>query len=259
MSNYWQDRMAKAQNKLSDKNLKQIQKQLKKYYGKAAERVIRDFEATYDKLLATVGEGKQPTPADLYKLNKYWEAQAQLRGQLNKLGERTISTLTKVFEINFLDIYYSINIDGHEAFNTIDSKIVNQLINQIWVADGKSFSQRVWDDVDKLVDTLNDELLHCVITGKKTTELVHLLQERFGVSYNNADMIARTEMAHIQTEAAKKRYEDYGIKQVQIWASPDERRCKVCGKLHKTKYFTNEQVPIPVHPRCRCCIIPVVE
>lgn len=259
MSNYWQDRMAKAQNKLSDKNLKQIQKQLKKYYGKAAERVIRDFESTYDKLLATVGEGKQPTPADLYKLNKYWEAQAQLRGQLNKLGERTISTLTKVFEINFLDIYYSINIDGREAFNTIDSKIVHQLINQIWVADGKSFSQRVWDDVDKLVDTLNDELLHCVITGKKTTELVHLLQERFGVSYNNADMIARTEMAHIQTEAAKKRYEDYGIKQVQIWASPDERRCKECGKLHKTKYFTNEQVPIPVHPRCRCCIIPVVE
>ena len=259
MSNYWQDRMAKAQNKLSDKNLKQIQKQLKKYYGKAAERVIRDFEATYDKLLVTVGEGKQPTPADLYKLNKYWEAQAQLRGQLNKLGERTISTFTKQFEINFFDIYYSINIDGLEAFNTIDSKIVHQLINQIWVADGKSFSQRVWDDVDKLVDTLNDELLHCVITGKKTTELVKLLQERFGVSYNNADMIARTEIAHIQTEAAKKRYEDYGIKQVQIWASPDDRRCKVCGKLHKTKYFTNEQVPIPLHPRCRCCIIPVVE
>lgn len=259
MSNYWQDRMAKAQNKLSDKNLKQIQKQLKKYYGKAAERVIRDFESTYDKLLVTVGEGKQPTPADLYKLNKYWEAQNQLRGQLNKLGERTISTLTKQFEINFFDIYYSINIDGHEAFNTIDSKIVNQLINQIWVADGKSFSQRVWDDVDKLVDTLNDELLHCVITGKKTTELVKLLQERFGVSYNNADMIARTEIAHIQTEAAKKRYEDYGIKQVQIWASPDERRCDVCGKLHKTKYFANEQVPIPAHPRCRCCIIPVVE
>ena len=259
MSNYWQDRMAKAQNKLSDKNLKQIQKQLKKYYGKAAERVIRDFESTYDKLLVTVGEGKQPTPADLYKLNKYWEAQAQLRGQLNKLGERTISTLTKVFEINFFDIYYSINIDGREAFNTIDSKIVHQLINQIWVADGKSFSRRVWDDVDKLVDTLNDELLHCVITGKKTTELVKLLQERFGVSYNNADTIARTEIAHIQTEAAKKRYEDYGIKQVQIWASPDDRRCKVCGKLHKTKYLTNEQVPIPAHPRCRCCIIPVVE
>lgn len=259
MSNYWQDRMAQAQNKLSDKNLKQIQKQLKKYYGKAAERVIRDFESTYDKLLVTVGEGKQPTPADLYKLNKYWEAQNQLRGQLNKLGERTISTLTKQFEVNFFDIYYSINIDGHEAFNTIDSKIVHQLINQIWVADGKSFSQRVWDDVDKLVDTLNDELLHCVITGKKTAELVNLLQERFGVSYNNADMIARTEIAHIQTEAAKKRYEDYGIKQVQIWASPDERRCDVCGKLHKTKYFTNEQVPIPAHPFCRCCIIPVVE
>ena len=259
MSEYWAQRMAKAQNAITDKNLKQIERQMRKYYSSCAKRVIRDFENVYNEILAQEAKGNGVSPALLYKLNKYWEAQAQLRGQLNKLGERTISTLTKVFEINFLNIYYSINIDGREAFNTIDSKIVHQLINQIWVADGKSFSQRVWDDVDKLVDTLNDELLHCVITGKKTTELVKLLQERFGVSYNNADMIARTEMAHIQTEAAKKRYEDYGIKQVQIWASPDERRCKECGKLHKTKYFTNEQVPIPAHPRCRCCIIPVVE
>ena len=127
------------------------------------------------------------------------------------------------------------------------------------MADGKSFSQRVWDNVNNLVDTLNEGLVHSVITGKKTTQLKKILQERFAVSYSRADSIVRTEMSHIQNQAARKRYEDYGIKEVQVWADEDERRCEVCGKLHKKKYPIGSQIPVPAHPRCRCSIIPVVE
>lgn len=259
MSNYWAERMAKAQTALTDKSLKKIEKQLAKYYGTAAKRVIEDFEATHNKLLATIADGKQATPADLYKLDKYWSMQGQMRQELQKLGEKQISLLTKQFEVNFFEVYYSLDIEGATAFSTIDTAGAMQLINSTWVADGKSFSQRVWDNTEKLVETLNEELIHCVATGKKTTELKNLLQERFNVSYSNADMIARTELAHVQTEAAKQRYKDYGIQQVEIWADSDERRCEVCGKLHEKKYPVGAHVPIPAHPRCRCCIVPVVE
>lgn len=259
MSNYWQDRMAQAQTKLSNKNIKQIEKQMTKYYGAAAQRVIDDFEATHNKLLATIESGREPTPADLYKLDKYWSMQAQMRQELRKLGEKQVANLTKMFETQFFDIYYSINIEGAVAFSTIDSAAALQLINQVWVADGKSWSQRIWDNTERLAETLNSELIHCVASGKKTTELKKLLQEDFGVSYNRADSLVRTEMAHIQTQAAKQRYEDYGIQQVEIWADADERRCEVCGKLHQTKYPIGARVPIPAHPRCRCCIVPVVE
>jgi SPP1 gp7 family putative phage head morphogenesis protein len=259
MSNYWQDRMANSQTKLTNKNIKQIEKQLSKYYGATAKRIVADFEATYDKLLATIADGKQPTPADLYKLDKYWSMQAQMRQELRKLGEKQIATLTKMFEIQFFDVYYSIGIEGAQAFSTIDSAAAMQLINQIWVADGKSWSQRIWDNTELLADTLNNELIHCVAAGKKTTELKNLLQDGFGVSYSRADALVRTELAHIQTQAAKQRYEDYGIQQVEIWADADERRCEVCGKLHQTKYPIGAQVPIPAHPRCRCCIVPVID
>ena len=259
MSNYWQERIAKAQNALTSKSLKKIEGQLTRYYGIAAKRVIEDFEATYNKVLAQQADGKQVSPADLYKLDKYWQMQGQMRQELQKLGERQISLLTKHFEINFFEIYYSINIEGLNTFSTIDTAGAMQLINSIWCADGKSFSQRVSDNTEKLVETLNEELIHCVTTGKKTTELKNILQERFGVSYNNADMIARTELAHVQTEAAKQRYKDYGIQQVEIWADPDERTCEICGKLHETKYPVGAHVPIPSHPRCRCCVVPVVE
>lgn len=259
MSNYWAERMAKAQLALSNKSLKKIELQLARYYGSTAKRVIADFEATYNKVLTQQAEGKEVTPALLYKMDSYWQMQGQLRQELQKLGERQISLLTKHFEVNFFEIYYGINIEGATAFSTIDNAGAMQLINSLWVADGKSFSQRVWDNTEKLVETLNEELIHCVTTGKKTTELKNILQERFNVSYNNADMIARTELAHVQTEAAKQRYKDYGIQEVEIWADKDERRCEVCGKLHQKRYPIGAQVPIPAHPRCRCCVVPVVE
>ena len=133
------------------------------------------------------------------------------------------------------------------------------MINSVWAADGKSWSARIWDNTSKLAETLNEKLIECVVAGKNPSELKKALMERFNVSFNQADALARTELAHIQTEAAKKRYEDTGIQYVQIWADEDERRCDVCGKLHEKIYPVGASVPIPAHPRCRCCIIPVVD
>lgn len=259
MSNYWQDRMAAAQTALSNKSIKQVETQLRKYYLTAAKRCIADFESTYNKILATQAEGKQPTPADLYKLDKYWKAQGQLKQELQKLGNKTIKYLSVMFEYNFFEVYYGIALQGSKSFNTVSKEAAKILINSVWVADGKTWSERIWGNIDKLADTLNEGLVHCVITGKKTTELKKILQERFNVSYHRADSLVRTEIAHIQTEAAKQRYKDYGIAKVQFWADPDERTCPECGKLHKKIYSVNDQIPIPAHPNCRCCAIPVVE
>ena len=256
---YWAERVAKAQTKLTNKSIRQTETQLKKYYKQTMERVVADFEATYNKLLSTIEDGRQPTPADLYKLDKYWQLQGQLRGELQKLGDRQAVLFSKNFELHFFDIYYSFGVPGETAFSTISREAALQMINQIWVADGKSWSQRIWSNTEQLLQTLNDGLIECVVSGKKTTQLKNILQERFGVSYSRADALVRTEMAHIQTQAATQRYKDYGIQEVEIWADQDERRCDICGDLHQKRYPVGAQVPIPAHPRCRCCVVPVVE
>lgn len=259
MSDYWKDRAANSQSRLTKKNIKQVEAQMRKYYMTTMKRTIADFEATYNKLLATIGEDRAPTPADLYKLDKYWQMQGQLKRELQKLNSRQFKALSSAFESNFFDVYYSIAIPGETAFNTIDNEMVAQMINQIWVADGKSWSARIWDNTSKLADTLNEELINCVVNGNKTSDLKKALQERFNVSYSQADALARTELAHIQTQAAKKRYQDYGIQEVEVWADEDERRCEICGKLHQKRYPIGAEPPIPAHPRCRCSIVPVVE
>lgn len=256
---YWQERIAKTQTALTNKSIKETEAQLTRYYARAMKKAIAEFEATYNKLLTTVADGNTPTPADLYKLDKYWEMQGQLKAELQKLGEKQIVLLSEKFEKQFFQIYNSIALPSGAAYGTISQEAVVQMINSIWVADGKSWSARIWENTEKLAETLNEELLHCVTTGKQSTHLKTLLQERFNVSYSQADSLTRTELAHIQTEAAKKRYTDYGIKEVEILADEDERRCEICGKLHEKRYPIGAAIPIPAHPRCRCCIVPVVD
>lgn len=256
---YWQKRNLRTQRRLAKKTEEEIDEQLIKYYQRAVKRVVSDFEATYDKLLATIESGREPTPADLYKMDKYWQMQGQLQKELQKLGDYSLTLLQKQFVEQYMEVYESMNLPSTAVYGTMDNTMARQMINTVWCPDGKTWSQRIWDDMQLLTQTLNEELVHCVITGKKTSELKKLLQERFDVSYHAADRIARTEIAHIQTQAAQQRYKDYGIKQVEVWADKDERRCDVCGKLHKTRYPVGAHMPVPAHPNCRCTIVPVIE
>lgn len=256
---YWAQRLANSQLKLSDKTIKQINREFQRLYGRAAKKVISDFESTYNKLLATIEEGKEPTPADLYKLDKYWQMQADMRRELQRLGDKEIQILSKVFETHFFEIYYGIAIPGAVAFNTVDKQTVQHLINSIWVADGKTWSQRIWDNTERLTETLNEELIHIIATGKKNTDLVNVLQERFNVSYHRAQTLVRTEVAHVQTEAAKQRYQDYGIQYVEVLVDPDDRTCELCKALQGKKFPVGGTPPLPVHPNERCCLVPVID
>lgn len=256
---YWQKRMKEAQEKQANKSIKETQKQLRAYYIRAMKSVLDGFTATYDKLLSTMGEGEIPTPADLYKLDKYWKLQGRLKRELQRLGDNQIAELSKKFEEEFWCIYEAMALTSQEAFSSMSKEGARQLINQIWCADGKSWSQRVWNNTDRLQQALNDKLTECVITGKTTSQLKKFLQDEFGVSYNRADTIVRTEMAHIQTQAARQRYQEYGIQEIEIYADTDNRTCPICAKLDGKRFGINDSLPIPAHPRCRCCALPVIK
>lgn len=256
---YWKDRQGLSQANLTKKNIKEIEKQLSKYYKSTMNKTIGQFEEVYLKLLSNAIEGREPTPADLYKLDKYWQFQAQLTQELTKLGDKQAALYSKKFMEQYADIYEAIALKDDLYFGKVNTQLAQQMIESVWCADGKSWKTRIGINTDKLREALNDNLIHCVLTGKKTTELKELLQEQFLIDYNRADTLVRTEMAHIQTEAAKQRYLDSGVKEVEIWADYDERRCDECGELHEKRYYIGENIPVPAHPNCRCCVIPVVD
>ena len=261
MSEYWYDRQAKAQNALTDKGIEATEAQLKKYYSHTMRTVIRLFEDTYNRAAeSAMNMGREPTPADLYKLDTYWKLQGQLAHELEKLGAKQ----EKLYSRNFMElwqtIYKNIAIPGGETFTHIDTQQAQQLINAIWCADGQSWKQRIWKNTERLREALNEGLTESVIAGVNPDKLKNRLMKDFNVSYGRADALVRTEMAHIQTTAAEQRYKDAGIKKVQVWAKEDESLCEICGDKHENEITigTGEQLP-PFHTKCRCCIVPVIE
>ena len=264
-NNYWANRARKAQDAATARSIKETEKILKKYYSTAAQKILGQFEETYNRLLSSIEDGREPTPADLYKLDKYWQLQGQLRRELQKLGDRKISLLTKMFETNYFEVYYSFALPSQSTYSKLDTHIAQQVINSIWCADGKTWSQRIWGNIDKLQASLNENLIDCVISGRKTSDLKKMLMERFNVSYSRADALVRTEMTHIQTQAAKKRYEDYGLKEYEILGNDDDscgNHPIDCHKMNGKRFlYTQLQEGVnapPFHPRCKCCIIPVI-
>lgn len=140
---YWEERLVSAQDKISEKSIKDIEKQLRKYYSYSMNSVINEFISLYESILRAQEEGKQPTASDLYKLDRYWELQAQLQRKLNELGDKENSLLSQSFEKTYIDIYNSINLPVDQMFKTISAQDARTAINTVWVADGKNFSQRV--------------------------------------------------------------------------------------------------------------------
>lgn len=273
---YWAERQAKVQEALTRKNIKETEEQLTKYYASTLKKVLGSFEKVYTKYLLSIEEGKEPTPADLYKLDSYWQFQAQLKIELQKLGDKQSVLLAEQFVKEYTEIYEAVAIRGEVAFSTIDKKTALQMINEIWCADGKSWSSRIWGNMDRLQQALNENLTYILTTGISSSELKRNLigqaldkmfeeklavptREEFMKAYNRADSVVRTELAHIQTQSARNKYLDSGVREVEVWADKDERRCEVCGKLHQKRFPIGGQMPVPAHPRCRCCILPVVE
>lgn len=255
---YWEDRQAETQAALTKKNIAQVERQVAKYYADTQRKIIGQFQQTYNHILSSIEAGRQPTPADLYKLDTYWKMQAEVAGELRKLGDKQAQILNNAFIMQYQQIYEATALPSQAHYTQLDTQAVESMINNIWCADGKHWSSRVWENTSRLQETLNQNLIDCLVTGRNPDYLKGLLMDSFNVSYSRADMLVRTEMAHIQTQAAEQRYTDAGVELVQVWADYDERRCEVCGNLHEKVFRLGEKLPIPAHPNCRCCIIPVI-
>lgn len=259
---YWLKRIEREHDAITNKKIEEVEAQLQKYYKNSMNSIISEFEATYDKLLAAAEDGKDPTPADLYKMDRYWQMQANIAKEAQKLGNKELVLLSEAFEAEWKDIYEATMLPSDTAFSTFSEASAKSAINTTWVGDGKNFSKRIWDNTENLIATLNEKMIDCVITGKDTKQLKKELTERFGVSYSRADTLVRTEIAHIQTQAAAQRYQDYGLTYYEFLGRDEhDIGCK-CKELNGKQFLYSEMqagknAP-PMHPNCRCAISPVV-
>lgn len=122
-----------------------------------------------------------------------------------------------------------------------------------------TFSDRIWGLVQKDLQTELEKLLfRAMIQGKYPSKIAQELKKVFDVTVNQAQRLARTELARVQTEVQRKSYEDSGINTFVFIRELDA--CPVCKgvstdpiKLSDFKVGVNTA---PIHPNCRCSTTP---
>lgn len=77
---------------------------------------------------------------------------------------------------------------------------------------------------------------------------------------SRAELVAQAEIARAQAEAARQVYAETGRTEVEISTAEDDKVCPVCEAAEQLGGHAIGAPPmVPLHPRCRCAELPVLE
>lgn len=248
MSNYWTDREARERKYQLNRAIEILSEELKRCYQLSFERIVNEMIKIYTEIMED-NEGKILI-SHLYQFNRYYELLNNINKELTKLGQKEIN----IFESEFKRVYVQNQVTINSSFNLsseINYREVEKVVNEIWLNDGKNWSDRVWADKEKLSQRLRESLIDSLATGSGVSDLEKTLIKDFNVSFHNAQTLARTEVAHIQNKSTLDTFQKDGIEKVKILV--DKNCCEECTE-NKGKVFDIINVPtLPIHPNCKCC------
>ena len=145
----------------------------------------------------------------------------------------------------------------------LNDKLVNTVISNPWASDGKHFSDRIWEDKEKLLNTLHTEMTQAFIRGDKLDTLIEKVVKRMNVSRSNVARLVYTESAAYASKARIKTYEDLNIERYEIVATLDSRTSEICqgldGKVFDFKDYEIGTTAPPFHVNCRTTTAPYFE
>lgn len=258
---YWADRVLAQEAKALERSTKRTQEELAAIYRQSAREIRDEMLAVASKVADAKAAGEQVLMNDYFRNNRYWRLLERLNGLLNDLGQSQI----EVTEPALLALY-------DETVSLIDEQAPAALVNaamlrpsavdgrqalfQTWCLDGKSFSDRVWEDKARMLVEFKKELERSTIQGKSPWATAQGVADRLKVSESNAYRLMRTESAHAQIYAQTQRYKELGYTRGRFHA--DASACDEC-RAHDGQEYTLEQVQtmIPVHPNCTCSYTPI--
>ena len=272
-----EERLNKRLAKVYDRQARQLEREIAAYYQQYGEQnviryrdLLHDLSDTDRKLLMERMDDfaeKYPQYADLmpvresiYKLNRLEGIQTAIRLQQLEIGAIEQEELDEHFKKL---AQRSANLAAEEMgfgkeFYSIDSQLVSATVGRRW-SKGESYSEKIWNNREKLAAYLNDDFAQMVARGDSYEKAVKALKERFeGVSERDIRRLVFTEGTFLTNEAQaqvhQSEYEYYAL------ACADARACDVCKALEREQLahparFDEREPGVnfpPMHPWCRC-------
>lgn len=168
-------------------------------------------------------------------------------------------TMRQVYESSYHHaVYEAARMSGLDLqTGPIDEGALETILNKKW--SGQDYSERVWNNTQKVADAIKEELMIGVLTGKTEKEMTDSINEQFLSGRNKARRLVRTESSYIHNEAHFQAYKDYGIEEYRFVATLDLRTSQICRERDGSVYRVNDKkigvnAP-PMHPWCRSTTI----
>lgn len=294
---YWSKRLQELDVSLS-KDEKQLFSELSKYYEQEYAALDKEIAAYYAKygeenviafrtlllelpdadkqlLLQNMDEfAKQypefadllPVRESIYKLNRLEGLQTSIVLQQLKIGAIEQAKFREHFEKQVLKYanYAAEKLGFGTNFYRIDSEMLQVVIGNPW-CNGKDFSERIWANREALAQTLQNEIANGLIRGEDYRTMSRILQQKFeNTSQKQAERLVFTEDTYLSNEAKIRPFErNAAYTHYEYLCVEDHRTCETCRALSGQTFEISKRnaglnFP-PMHPWCRCTVMPVVE
>ena len=285
--------MLKRLKKVYKSSIQEIEKEINAFYGKYATETglditevkkrldkseLKSFKEQLSEYYSEVKRlgGYSPKTKEYLRelsakayISRLESLQAQIRWQVEQLYREQHEAIENNLKDGYKETYMRANFDNQQGvgfaygFNALDDRKVRIAINQNW--QGGNFSDRIWNDKAKLVETLNQVIPQGVALGKNPRVVARNIVKAMDTRFSNAERLARTEMNHIANEASLEAYKETPevLQQYKIVATLDNRTSEICqeqdGKVYKMSEWEEGITAPPFHPNCRTTTIPYFE
>lgn len=188
-----------------DKRQAEVEKLLLDY----EKQCLNDLKKTYTEALADV-KGKlrgllarEETQSVVYQIQFQQALEEQLQTALDKLKSTSVTSvsdfLTNTYSDGYLGTIYSIQGQGIPLALGMDHDQVARVVNR--KTDTMQFSQRLYDNVDKLKTAYKSQMSRGIASGSDYARIAKQLSLESEANYNQAMRIVRTEGGRVKSEA----------------------------------------------------------
>ena len=133
------------------------------------------------------------------KISRMETLQLALQSAIEKLFKKQADTLIAELPSVYDSSYYHTAFEIQKGFGIgytfqgADANKLKTVLSKHWVADGKTFSDRIWKNKDRLVNVLNLEMTQAVIRGDDYRRAASGLASRMKCSQGAAMRLVMTE------------------------------------------------------------------
>lgn len=190
------------------------------------------------------------------------QTQQSLEVMFSKQYETVQDTLTDVLESGYYHTAYELQSGFNVGWDIagLDQAEIEAVLSKPWAADGYNFSERIWNNKNKLISEVHNELSRNILTGSDPQKAIDAIAKKMNTSKNNAGRLVMTEEAYFSSVAQQQCFEDLGVEQYEIVATLDSHTSDICRSLDgqhfpMSEYQAGVTAP-PFHVNCRSTTVP---